>query len=128
VLQETREVDEQPTVDNNSVAVCVSLLQCAAVCCRKQERERWTTCLQWTILLLQCVAVCCSVLQETREVDEMPTADNNSAAVCFSLLQCAAVCCRKQEREVDKVPTVDNTSAAVCCSVLQCVAGNKRGG
>jgi len=55
------------------VAVCCSVLQCAAVCCSVLQ------CVAVCCSVLQCVAVCCSVLQ--------------CAAVCCSVLQCVAVCC-----------------------------------
>ena len=57
------------------VAVCCSVLQCVAVCCR-------TIALPFEIFIshVQRVAVCCSVLQRV--------------AVCCSALQCVAVCCR----------------------------------
>jgi len=83
-------------------AVCCSVLQCVAVCCRRRiyiivfagppfanflslhgiRHQFVAVCCS----VLQCVAVCCSVLQ--------------CAAVCYSVLQCVTVCwdmrCRRR--------------------------------
>ena len=59
------------------VALCCSVLQCAAVCCSVLR------CAAVCCSVLQCVAVCCSVLQ----CDAVCC-----SAVCCSMLQCVAVC------------------------------------
>ena len=76
------------------VAVCVSVLQYASVCCRDSHMDEPT----WPVVscsLLRCAlqrgAVCCSVLQ--------------GVAVCLAV--CVAVCCSVLQR------------VAACCSVLQ---------
>jgi len=75
------------------VAVCYSVLQCAAVSC-----DVYVSVLQWDPVppynpLLHYVAGCCSVLQ--------------CVAVCCSVLQCVVVGCRALQ------------CVAVCISVLQ---------
>jgi len=58
------------------LAVCCSVLQCAAVCCSVlQCSVVWCVCCG----VLRCFAVCCSVMQ--------------CVAMRGSVLQCAAVCC-----------------------------------
>jgi len=45
--------------------VCCSVLQCVAVCCRKELAvEKYSGILKVCCTALQCVAVCCSALQE----------------------------------------------------------------
>jgi len=82
------------------VAVCCSLLQCAAV-------------LQIGTEVI--VAVCCSVLQCVTKI--LDGAGNGESmrkmvifAVCCSPLQSVAVCC-----------SVSEWDKGNCCSVLQCV-------
>ena len=113
------------------VAVCYSVLQRVAMCCRhhapvKEERKAGakkkmpSESIMPHIkasareLLSTCVAACCSVLQ--------------CVAVCCSVLQCVAVCCSVLESE-SIMPQINasarrllSTCVAVCCRVLQCVA------
>ena len=82
------------------VAVCYSVLQCAAVCCSlflvfSSALQRHQSTESRLCSALQCVAVRCSALQ--------------GVAVWCSVLQCVAVCCSVLQR------------VTVCCSVLQCV-------
>jgi len=74
------------------VAMCRSVLRCAAVCFISSSCDSNTLCCS----VLQCVAVCRSVLR--------------CVAVCRSVSQCVALYC--------SVPHC----VAMCCSVSQCVA------
>jgi len=76
------------------LAVCCSVLQCAAAWCS----------------VLQCVAVCCSVLQCVVMCCRCVAGASIEKAERECMLQCAAVCCSVLQ------------CVAVCCSVLQCVA------
>jgi len=91
------------------VAVCVVV--CVAMCCSVLSCRlsfSWhTDCGCWfQDLPLQCVAVCCIVLRRVVVCCSVL----QRAAVCWSVLQCVAACCSVLQR------------VAVCCSVLQCVA------
>jgi len=105
------------------VAVCGSMLQCAAVCCRVLQcvalcyssfSRVWTRLWALRILIgsvLQCATVCRSVLQ--------------CVAVCYSVLQCVAVCYSSFFRvwtSLSALRVPQRQRVAVCCSVLKCVA------
>ena len=78
------------------LAMCSSVLQCAAVCCS----------------VLQCVAVCCSVMQCAAVCCSV------CLAVCCSVLQCGAVCCSVVQCVAVCCSVLQ--CAASCCSVWQC--------
>jgi len=85
------------------VAVCCSVLQCAATSGRDKTLViRRLYIAEICCSVLQCVAVCCGMLQ--------------CVAVCCSVLQCVAVCCSVLQ------------CVAVCCSVLPCVVLKRDGG
>jgi len=101
-----------------NIAVCCSVLQCAAVCCSVLQ------CAAVCCSVLQCGAVCCRVFQSVAVycsvmqcVAVYCSACNvlQCVAVCCSMLQCVAVCC--------KACSVLQCVAVSCsvCSVLQCV-------
>jgi len=86
-----------------SVAVCCSVLQCVAVCCRiSLINTRVVINAPLSFAVTRCV-VCCSVLL--------------SMAVCCNVLQDVTVCC-----SVLLSLALAWQCIAVCCSVLQCVA------
>jgi len=104
------------------VAVCRSVLQWFAVCCRVLQKNKMPTVEGLNKAfkgekVLQRVAACCSVLQ--------------CVVVCCSVLQCVVARCSVLQK--DKIPTLEELNevfkgekvsqrVAACCSVLQCVA------
>ena len=99
-------------------AVCCSVLQSVAGCCRVLQCMYP---LPWVSVdtfynarifcsVLQCVAVCCSVLQcvamTTQVIELLGGQISCELAVCCSVLQCVAACCSVLQ------------CVAVCCSVL----------
>ena len=113
----------QTQVESQRVAVCCSMLQYVAVCCKEgsaKALERGLV-LSQTQVESQRVAVCFSMLQYV--------------AVCCSMLQYVAVCCKESsakalERGLVLVQTqvlvlvqtqVEFQRVAACCSSLQCV-------
>ena len=94
------------------VAVCCSMLQCAAHvrgCCSRCAAVCYAYCsvLQHTAaccIVSHCVAGCCRMLQCADSNKKLNSVGcQGHVAACCSVLQCVAVC-------------------EVCCSVLQCVA------
>ena len=88
------------------VAVCCSVLQCAAVCL--QCVAVCCSLLQCAAVCLRCVAVYCSVLRSVGQLARVELCHVHTS-VCCSMLQYVAVYCSLLQ------------CAAVCCSVLQCV-------
>jgi len=90
-----------------NVAVCCSVLQCAAVC--RNCDECLTLFLFMPKSLCIYVAVCCSVLQ--------------CLAVCCSVLQCAAIVTSVTElKPCDAAFIHAKVPLYIRCGVLQCVA------
>jgi len=84
------------------VAVCCSVLQCVAVCCRKGCLWDGRIEVETDRTGIMYVAVCCSVLQE-----KVPLRWPNWSwdrpcryYVCCSVLQCVAVCCSVLQESV----------------------------
>jgi len=106
------------------VAVCCSMLQCVAGCCRVLQRHMTllsvsgpsendyevvsTLCVAGYCRVLQCVAVCCSVLQHV--------------VVCCRVLQCVAASHDAAERLRAFRERLQGSQYVVCCRVLQGVA------
>jgi len=114
VLWRVLPANNQDAYDDPSVAVCCSVWQCVAVCCRVLQptlttllicvshtlhNPRWIVCMLWRVLsplgrtietptttqLLQCVAACCSAWQHV--------------AVCCRVLPCVAVATVQWKRQ-----------------------------
>jgi len=91
-------------------AVCCSVLQCVAACCRIEgSRSDMIACACGGGDTGAGVAVCCSVLQRV--------------AACCSVLQCVVVCCRVLQyvAECCKGDTVAGVPEMIQLLVLQCV-------